>query len=195
MAYPVNTLVSINSRTANTINALESRQLTKTVFRAFTEAVLDELSLLLLVYSGQRSYAEQWELRKKYLEGGPRAAPPGGSYHNFGLAIDVIPVFYDGKPNWELPQSVWTKIQAIANRFGLESGASFGDPGHFKYKSATSLAVLRNSKPGWQQYGVLEKQMGKGTAIKRQNWIQPALYIGIGGLVIYGIFEYTKRRA
>jgi len=194
MPYPVNTLVRISTRTANTINGLESPQYVKNIFSAFTEAVFNELGLLLLAYSGQRDYALQWELRQKYLEGGPRAASPGGSWHNFGLAIDIIPVFYDGKPNWDLPDSVWIKIDAIGRRFGLVSGASFGDPGHFKYTKGSSLVALRTNKPGWEQYLVLEKKMGKGEK-KGVKWLKPALYIGLGGLAIYGIFELTKRRA
>lgn len=69
------------------------------------------------VVSGYRSYAEQAELYRRYLNGtGNLAAPPGRSNHNHGLAVDmtgscephmraqrlVTPV--PGEPwHWELP--------------------------------------------------------------------------------------------
>jgi len=45
--------------------------------------------LIIKVISGTRSYEEQAELYRKYKAGGPLAAPPGRSNHNFGIAFDI----------------------------------------------------------------------------------------------------------
>lgn len=168
--------------------SLESPQSVKDAYKGFLDEVFTELSLLLLMYSGQRSYAEQWELRKKYLEGGTRAASPGYSWHPYGRGVDVIPVFYDGKPNWELPSSVWVKIAAIGQRWGLKSGIMYGDPGHFESSQGLSLAQYREVFPGWEVYAALEKKMNGMT-----KWVKQVLYFGIGGMLIYGIFTYLNR--
>ena len=204
MPYPTGTLISIGIRTADTINALDSSESVKNSFRAFDDAVFEQLHLMLLIYSGQRTYAKQWELRQKYLDGGAKAASPGGSYHNFGRAVDVIPVFYDGKPNWKLPDSVWIKIERIANQFGLQTGRSFGDPGHIKNTQGVTLLQLRNAKPGWEAFAQAEKTLTKVSPVKQalafltpaegNKWIKPVGWGLLGVGVIYGIFEYRKNR-
>lgn len=53
---------------------------------------------------------------------GGLAAPPGMSYHNAGLAVDM----YAADPK----QQQW--LVANAPKYGLYPGANFGDPGHFQ---------------------------------------------------------------
>lgn len=48
---------------------------------------------------GFRTSTEQAALREKFLAGGPRAAAPGHSAHERGLAVDVTLV-KDGKDEW-----------------------------------------------------------------------------------------------
>jgi len=192
MAYSVTTLVKINTRSASVINGLDTTEGIKNRFRGFVEEVYSELGLLLLAYSGQREYPEQWELRLKYLLGGHRASSPGGSWHNFGRAIDIVPVWADGSLNWNMNASGWARVAKIASKWGLTSGASFGDPGHFKYTKGVTLPQLRSMKPGWEIYTKMEsKSKPLGT---RYKWIKPALWTGLGVLAIYGIFTYTKAR-
>lgn len=50
------------------------------------------------------------------------AAPPGMSYHNAGMAVDM----YASDPK----QQQW--LVANAPKYGLYPGANFGDPGHFQ---------------------------------------------------------------
>ena len=89
------------------------------------------------VVSGYRSIPEQIELYKKYKAGGPRAAPPGKSAHNFGLAIDVV-LDMDGakpglQPSWDtkLPGWLWLKAKCAAHP-RLKSGWSFNDWPHIE---------------------------------------------------------------
>lgn len=202
MPYPQQTQIKIRGRSIQTIHALKSPKPIKDSFHSLLDQVQSELGLILLMYSGQRSYAEQWELRKKYLAGGKRAATPAGSWHPFGRAVDVIPVFYDGTPNWALPDSVWAQIEKIGNRYGLTSGRSFNDPGHFKNMQGATLVKLRRANPGWEQYAEAEKKLSSPikkvimalTPAEGNKWIKPVVYTGLAGLTIYGIFELTKTR-
>lgn len=45
--------------------------------------------IIVKVISGTRTLAEQAELFEKFKAGGPLAAPPGRSNHNYGIAFDV----------------------------------------------------------------------------------------------------------
>ena len=203
MPYPINTLLVTRDRSLGTIMDLQSPQPIKDSFRAFFDAVFAELGLLLLIYDGQRTYEEQWEKRLKHLQGGPRAAAPGGSWHPYGRAIDIIPVFYDGKPNWALPNTVWKRIEKIGERYGLKSGMSFNDPGHYKNTQGASLVKLRQSNPGWEPYAKIEKKMKKGNLVQQardlfapseeNKWIKPVVFTVLGSGLIYGIFTYYKQ--
>ena len=187
MPYPVDTLLKIRNRSLNTVGGLKSSQFIQSQFVGFLTDVYRKIGLLLLVYSGQRNYPEQWELRKEYLAGGNIAASPGGSWHAYGRAVDVVPVWYDGSLNWEMNPSGWKRIADIAAGWGLKSGASFGDPGHFKYTAGASLVQLRNANPGWEQYKELEEKMKQ----KKIPWRMIALFAGLGGIAI---FTYNKNR-
>lgn len=89
---------------------------------------------------GYRSLAEQDDLYKKYLAGGPKAAPPGKSAHNFGLAVDVVldvdPDKPGLQPSWNIKLAGWIWLFAsILKHPRLKSGVTFGDGGHIeKYK-------------------------------------------------------------
>jgi peptidoglycan LD-endopeptidase CwlK len=56
-------------------------------------------------------------------------APPGYSWHEFGLAVDVAPFDQDGKPMWNyvIPpgKAQWEAIESLAPEFHLFSGACF----------------------------------------------------------------------
>jgi peptidoglycan L-alanyl-D-glutamate endopeptidase CwlK len=45
--------------------------------------------IIVKVISGLRSFEEQAKLFEIHLQGGPLAAPPGRSNHNYGLAFDI----------------------------------------------------------------------------------------------------------
>ena len=185
------------TRSYKTVAGLPISQSNRDKFKRFINTVYNEAGILLLAYSGYRDYAKQWELRKKYLAGGPRAGAPGYSWHNFGRAIDVIPINFDGSANWKTRD--WAKIHAIAKRFGLKNGGTFADPGHISYQAGTTLENERQARPGWQQYATLEKQKGV-TAKPKQVRDRPPFRLGniLLGVVIvsgltYGGYRLYKR--
>ena len=89
--------------------------------RAFIKAA-DEAGIDLLVTSTYRDNESQNAL---YAQG--RTAPgkivtnakAGQSFHNFGCAVDVVPIVA-GKPRWDVKDEVWQKIGALGKAQGLE---------------------------------------------------------------------------
>lgn len=94
--------------------------------------LLDSPFLWRIVY-GYRTLAEQDALYQKYLAGGPKAAPPGKSAHNFGLAVDVQLIMPDGSMNWNIKYPGWMWLfKAIKPTPRLHSGVSFQDYDHIE---------------------------------------------------------------
>ena len=91
-------------------------------------ALASVLSFPIRVTQGLRSWNEQANL---YAQGrtNPGAvvtnAPPGTSWHNFGLAVDVVPMDAEGKPDWNLQHPDWQCIYSSARALGLTCGADF----------------------------------------------------------------------
>lgn len=76
-----------------------------------------------------RSYEEQAILRRKYEAGGPLAAKPGNSWHNYGCACDVVFVI-NGKAKWD--EKFYTGlIRDHFAKYDLENTIR-GDSGHFQ---------------------------------------------------------------
>lgn len=103
--------------------------------RPFVDAFLDscaQANIDILVTCTLRSNEEQAAL---YAQG--RTAPgkivtkalPGQSAHNFGLAIDVVPIVH-GKPDWEGEHPVWQQIGQIGQAAGLEWAGAPDYPFH-----------------------------------------------------------------
>lgn len=103
-----------------------------------------------MVTSGYRSFAEQNAL---YAQG--RTTPGnivtnargGQSLHNYGLAVDVVPLGANGQPNWNAPNSTWQAIGAAGKRQGMEWGGdwtSFVDRPHFQMTAGRSTSSLLN---------------------------------------------------
>lgn len=114
------------------------------VFVRWLEAAFEALPDEWVVISGLRTSEQQKALWAAYKAGGPRAAPPGYSAHEFGLAVDVV---LDGEPerpglqpSWDVSDPRWRRmIEAIEAHPKLETGASFGDAGHIQVR-------------GWKRY-------------------------------------------
>ncbi len=115
------------------------------------KAVLQEAAnqgIDLVVTFGSRTNEQQAAL---YAQGrtAPGAivtnAPPGSSWHNFGLAFDVA-VLANGKPTWPTNEALWQKIGAIGKSVGLDWGGDFTsikDRPHFEYHPGITLASAR----------------------------------------------------
>jgi hypothetical protein len=104
----------------------------------------DDVTLLLaespfhwVVTHGYRTIEEQAELYRRYKAGGPLAAPPGKSAHNYGLAIDVV---FDSDPSrpglqvdWNTRAAGWAWLKAATLPHPrLQNGWSFGDWPHIQ---------------------------------------------------------------
>lgn len=73
-------------------------------------------------------------------------AQPGYSWHNFGMAFDVVPMTLAEKlgVSWATPH--WAKIGALGKSIGLEWGGDFPSPDkpHFQNPEGNTLADLRS---------------------------------------------------
>lgn len=94
------------------------------------------------VVQALRTWAQQDAL---YAQGrtapGPEVtkAPGGYSYHNFGLAVDLVPSQFGPdqpyNPDWNNTHSTWARMEQLGQALGLDSGAtwrSFPDAPHFQ---------------------------------------------------------------
>jgi len=195
-SYPQAVYLRTVTRTYGNIATLKAPSAIKANFKRFVNAVYKETGILLLAYSGQRSYPAQWELRKKYLEGGNRAALPGYSWHNFGRGMDMVPIKVDGSADWKTRD--WARIHKIAERFGIENGRSYSDPGHFLQRGDTTLSLQRGMLPGWETYANYEQESGitkqKDTETPQQFKVGKYI-LGAGiltGLFFGGRYLYQK---
>lgn len=60
-------------------------------------------------------------------------APSGYSWHEFGLAIDVVPESVTtGQPDWNEQHPVWQEIVTKGESIGLVSGIEWHDEPHFQ---------------------------------------------------------------
>lgn len=85
------------------------------------------------IISGYRTYGEQATLYARYKAGGPTAAPPGHSNHNFGLAFDVG--IFDGSRYLE-ESGLYRKAGQLGKDVGLLWGGDWsnGDEPHFEMR-------------------------------------------------------------
>jgi peptidoglycan L-alanyl-D-glutamate endopeptidase CwlK len=103
----------------------------------------------ILVTSTLRTFEEQAELfAKGRTEPGSIVtnARPGRSWHNFGLAFDVVPLI-NGKAIWNSP--FWNKIGRLGEDVGLVWGGnftSFKDRPHFEFHPHLTLAEANRRK-------------------------------------------------
>jgi LysM repeat protein len=112
--------------------------------------------LTILISQGLRTWEEQDRL---YSIG--RTVPPmgkvvtnakgGQSYHNFGLAFDIVVLDSVGKADWDTNHPGWTAAAGIGKSVGLEWGGDFKslkDLPHYQYTSGLSLTRCRELFPG-----------------------------------------------
>jgi hypothetical protein len=116
-------------------------------FRADVETLLEADPARWLITHAFRSLEQQNALYVKHLAGGPLAAPPGKSAHNFGLAVDVA---LDGDPetpawelNWDIRDEDWQRLFArLKAHKRLQSGVRFSDGAHIQRYRWTRYKVV-----------------------------------------------------
>lgn len=113
------------------------------VVRPYARALVEKCAaqgFIIKVISGTRTYEEQKVLYEKYKNGGPQAAPPGYSNHNFGIAIDIGVFSGSTDPEKAKTYHGESKYYAVAGGLGKELGLSWGgdwkksDPPHFQLR-------------------------------------------------------------
>ncbi len=105
----------------------------------FVNKVQADLNMTIRVSSAFRSIAEQDAL---FAKGNVTQARGGQSYHNYGLAIDVVEITNSGQANWNAD---WAKIASIGKGLGFEWGGdwtSFVDKPHFQMPFGKSVSEL-----------------------------------------------------
>jgi hypothetical protein len=116
-------------------------------------ALCAERGVSLLVTQGLRTWEEQDALFAK-----GRTVPPigkkhivtnakgGKSWHNFGLAFDIVVLDAVGKADWDTRHAGWAQAATVGKSIGLEWGGdwtSFKDLPHYQYTGGLSLAQCR----------------------------------------------------
>ncbi len=112
-----------------------------------------EAGISILITQGLRTSQEQDAL---YAQG--RTAPGrivtnargGQSWHNFGLAFDIVVLDSIGKADWDSSHPNWARAAAIGKSLGLEWGGdwkSFKDTPHFQQVGDLTLADCRKFFP------------------------------------------------
>lgn len=100
-----------------------------------------------------RTNAEQSALYDKFLKGGPKAAPPGLSYHEYGMAIDFCLYHTDGTISFSMTEDLdndkisdWQEVLNVFAAKGWKNGASFGDNDHCEKAFGLTVNQLRQLK-------------------------------------------------
>lgn len=116
--------------------------------RAMVE-LLAQSGIEILITQGLRTWEEQDAL---YAKG--RSIPPigqkfivtkakgGQSFHNFGLAVDIVVLDSIGKADWDTSHPGWKAAAKAGKSLGLEWGGdwkSFKDLPHFQYTAGFNL--------------------------------------------------------
>lgn len=100
------------------------------------------------VTQGLRSWADQAKL---YAQGrtAPGAivtnAPPGYSWHQWSVAVDIVPM-EAGHPDWNIEHPSWPKLISLGKSLGLESGAEWQHPDWPHFQMTGSFPVSPNDR-------------------------------------------------
>lgn len=100
-----------------------------------------------VITEGHRTYERSAVLARAYAAGGPRAAGPGESNHNFGLAVDLVLDVDADKPGVQLGPDAWKqgdyKVACEeARKLGLKCGEDYKDFPHFEWPAFISARDL-----------------------------------------------------
>jgi peptidoglycan L-alanyl-D-glutamate endopeptidase CwlK len=119
--------------------------------RALVNAAAAQGIVIKLV-SGTRSYEEQAELYARYKAGGPLAAPPGRSNHNFGIAFDIGVFTGSSDPEkartYQPESPAYAAVGALAGSIGLDWGGNWKtskDKPHYQLRPAWAAELSESS--------------------------------------------------
>ena len=105
----------------------------------------------LRVVQDVRTISEQQALKDSGR--GVTNAPGGLSYHNYGLAFDVVPEEYLKFPDWNPAGELWAKVGAIGKALGLEWGGDWTKKDRPHFQVPSGFAPIRELKAYWDKFG------------------------------------------
>ncbi len=115
------------------------------VFRTFIEEAERTLKVTLRITSGYRTMKEQEALYAKGRNGNKEKrvtdAPPGKSYHNYGLAVDLVEM-KNHQPNWDFDMG---QLLPLCGKYGIVWGGTFKnikDKPHFELPLGYTVSQL-----------------------------------------------------
>jgi peptidoglycan LD-endopeptidase CwlK len=153
-----NDLGSFDKRTEASIRTmlLPTQRKAREFMKNIGEAGLSQ-GLSVRILSGTRTFAEQAALFEKHQHGGPLAASPGHSNHNFGIAWDVgifnekgeyiDDLIDEGRMTSKAVDAEYKKVGAYGKAGGLFWGGDWSDPDypHFQMRNNIELASIRDA--------------------------------------------------
>ena len=102
---------------------------------------------------GKRTRDQQQALYDKHLAGGPLAAPPGHSAHEYGLAVDFCRLVGTGisiKERWDYDHPAWKRVwDAMDAHPRLRSGYHFQDEDHCQAVKWSALKAEMKAAGTW----------------------------------------------
>lgn len=106
-------------------------------FQAFIEACEEKYDITIRIVQGLRTFAEQDAI---YQQGRSKPgkivsnAPAGSSYHNYGLAVDVVPID-NSIMGWDYDFKKWAPLGVpFKITWGGDFPGTFKDYDHFEKK-------------------------------------------------------------
>lgn len=137
-------------------NAYAISELHPTIQDEATAMVLDlyNQGIVVRITEGHRSNAEQNALYAQGRTSGGNVvtnARGGQSYHNYGLAFDVVPVEVMHRTNWAPNDPVWQRVEEAGKRYGFDWGGDFRsitDMPHFQVAGTTTGELRRLMQDG-----------------------------------------------
>ncbi len=126
----------------------------------------------LAIVETYRTHAKQHEY--KSMGGDYTTAKAGQSRHQYGLAVDVVPIV-KSKPVWNSAQ-LWRKIGAVGERLGLRWGGRWRnpyDPGHFEWTGGLTSRQLSVGKfPTRADFGERYPCLDEDLRLLQSHWLE-----------------------
>ena len=127
---------------------------------------------------GVRSRATQTRIYRDSLAQGFRAAPPGGSHHEFGAAYDLIIVGTGKDAAADKNAPLYKTLADIGEELGVDAGFYFNrgkpDPYHFQLREDLGTAATR-----WE-------------TLTRERLRRGALGVAVVGLVLLAALHASR---
>ena len=153
----VNSMTNANREVDDPVTEQRLNELdpvTENKARAFINSAETYEGATLRITQGERSYEEQDALfaQGRTTDGDRVTNARGGeSYHNFGRAIDVVPLDEGGSPDWSAGtiDGGWERLGELGEDQGLDWGGnwnSFQDRPHFEDPRGQSVQELDDAR-------------------------------------------------